>query len=494
MLSETQLLLLNNLIYKSEFTDKSYNNLTVGEIINDIINKQNSGEQQGLNADDWTAIYEMAQSDPAIKNLRVTHMNHEVETGAKMACFVDESGNAYAVFAGTGINEWRDDAVAGAEIHSVQQEKALDWFEALPYDNITVSGHSKGGNKAMYVTVLSDKAGDCYAFDGEGFSVEFCDEYADEIAEKKNKIHLRSNYKDYVNPLLITIAGDIKYIVNDEGVDGYQNYHSPKALFKYEDGKITYSIGDFGEQSTLMQFLHDFTVYLIENATQAEKIIALSVFGELLQKILTEKEGGIVREDILNMFGAEGLDIIARYLMAFLKDLIIENFGKYKTFIENAINDPILSVLFNTLLPQNFLQALFTFSAPVVSSLYKKLEQLAISQGRDFSQSTKERLLNAARETEEEQWWQVTRWDCWYRVEQHFGLLQLDRYAGRVDEYYRKLIDINDSSVKEIERIFSEVYRLDSDYGGRIEELTAKLNSEVLNKLKSVSASIVPNA
>lgn len=37
------------------------------------------------------------------------------------------------------------------------------------YDSITVTGHSKGGNKAQYVTVLSDKVDRCISMDGQGF-------------------------------------------------------------------------------------------------------------------------------------------------------------------------------------------------------------------------------------------------------------------------------------------------------------------------------------
>lgn len=107
--------------------------------------------------------------------------------GVKMACFVDKNGQAYAVFAGTGANEWRDDCVTGTITDSPQQQKALDWFESLPYENVVVTGHSKGGNKAMYVSIVSDKAGECFAFDGEGFSREFCEKYKGQIEEKNRK-------------------------------------------------------------------------------------------------------------------------------------------------------------------------------------------------------------------------------------------------------------------------------------------------------------------
>lgn len=184
-LTEKQLLLLNNLIYRREFTEKKNEDLTVGEILNTIISKEDGNSaQQTMTPEEWDAVYEIANGDNEIKNLQVTHMNYEKETGAKMACFVDESGQAYAVFAEPGANEWRDDCVAGTMTDSPQQVKAKEWIESTGYDDIIVSGHSKGGNKAMYVTVVTDCVSECYAFDGEGFSQEFCEKYEEQIREK----------------------------------------------------------------------------------------------------------------------------------------------------------------------------------------------------------------------------------------------------------------------------------------------------------------------
>ncbi len=110
---------------------------------------------------------------------------------------------------------------------------------------------------------------------------------------------------------------------------------------------------------------------------------------------------------------------------------------------------------------------------------------------RDFSDEAREMLIGAAQETEDEKWWQVTKWDCWYKVDQYFGVLEWDLYTGNVDSYYRKLIDINDASVKDIERIFEKVYELDSSYSGKISDASDNLRAKVLTELQRLSASIV---
>lgn len=507
MLTEAQLLLLNNLIYRNEFSNPDKFGDNNGKTVREILENVSNSPQQTLTEEEWDAIYAMAQSDtgnPSILDLRVTNMNYEPDTGAKMACFADENGQAYAVFAGTGANEWRDDCVAGTMVDSPQQQRALAWFESLPYDNITVSGHSKGGNKAMYVAIVSDKAGECYAFDGEGFSLEFCEEYKDEIERKKHKIHLRASYRDFVNVLLINIAGDVKYIVNDVGIANASEYHAPNSLFKYENGKIVYALGDGDEnsQDPTMEMLNEFTKYLIENATEAEKILALSVLGELLTQFLGGNSG-VVREDIIEMFGVEGAEIIIRYLTKYLQDLKVSDpatYLKYRVAFGEFSGD-LLGAGFWQFLLGSFLieplskDILFDKIADGTVLKYYKIGEFFLGgnvRGRDFSQAIKTTMINAAKETEDEAWWQVNRWNCWYKVEKFFGGLQWDQYTGKVDEYYRKLIDINDSSVQDIEKIFDEVYEIDEKFSSKVSQATDRLDTNVLRKLENLKNSILP--
>lgn len=506
MLTEEQILLLNNLIYRDEFSNPTKFKKNEGQTVGEILKNISNSPQQTLTEEEWDAIYDMARNDtgdPSILDLRVTNMYYEEDTGAKMACFVDESGQAYAVFAGTGANEWRDDCVAGTMPDSPQQIKALEWFENLPFEDIVVSGHSKGGNKAMYVAIVSDKAWECYAFDGEGFSQEFYDKYKALIEQKMKSIHLRASYRDFVNVLLITIAGDIKYIVNDDGISNAGEYHAPNALFLYKDGKIQYAIGigDNTTQDPSMEMLNRFTLYLLENATEAEKILALSVLGELLTQFLGGKKG-VVREDIVDMFGVEAIEIIIRYLTAYLQELKVSDpvtYLKYRNSFGDFIGDATGGgfwefILGNIILEPIGKEILFDKLADGTIEKAYKIAQFFMGgnvRGRDFSQSIKETMINAAKETEEEKWWNVKRWDCWYKVEKFFGGMQWDQYTAKVDEYYRKLIDINDASVKDIEKIFDEVYGIDSKFAVTVCQSTNGLESNVLNKLTVIRDSII---
>ena len=55
-----------------------------------------------------------------------------------------------------------------------------------------------------YIAILDDSVDRCVSFDGQGFSDEFYEKYADQIAHNKNKIVNCSAESDYVNFLLLS--------------------------------------------------------------------------------------------------------------------------------------------------------------------------------------------------------------------------------------------------------------------------------------------------
>src|SRR5699024_6249914 len=128
----------------------------------------------------WAAIIRQIKNDADLYSLDIVDKDDSVPA----LCFndPDDPGHAVVVFRGTsGKDEWIDNAIGLGVSDTERQKAALDYIENLPYDNITVAGHSKGGNKAQYVTVLSDKVDRCISMDGQGFSQEFIDKYYAEI-------------------------------------------------------------------------------------------------------------------------------------------------------------------------------------------------------------------------------------------------------------------------------------------------------------------------
>ena len=95
-----------------------------------------------------------------------------------------------------------------------------------------------------------------------------------------------------------------------------------------------------------------------------------------------------------------------------------------------------------------------------------------------------------AQEVEDEAWWNITRWDCWYRLEEKVGMLNIDLYASDINTYYRKLIDINDVSVKDIEKIFEKVYEIDGQCAAVVNSCSDAIG-RMADKLKQLSESII---
>lgn len=145
------------------------------------------------------------------------------------------------IFRGSSTNEteWSDNVLNANRVWSYPMDESVMYINNLPEEygnNITVSGHSKGGNRAQYVTILTDRIGRCLTYDGQGFSDEFVEYYKDEIEEKMSIIHSISAEYDYVNCLLNPIAGTIEYISSICDRD-YKLNHCPDRVFG-KDGDL----------------------------------------------------------------------------------------------------------------------------------------------------------------------------------------------------------------------------------------------------------------
>ena len=133
-----------------------------------------------ISGKEWADIIRYIKADENLKNLVLTD-TMENSNGTTLAlCFAEsvDSKEAIVAFKGTsGGEEWIDN-VEGLNVSDTRcQREALDFIESLKYENVTTIGHSKGGNKAMYVAITSDKVTRCVAFDAQGFSQKFLDKY-----------------------------------------------------------------------------------------------------------------------------------------------------------------------------------------------------------------------------------------------------------------------------------------------------------------------------
>ncbi len=306
-LSESQLILLDNLIYLKDVANRE--NKKVSVIVEDLLDgglekskDKVTGTYPGqMNEEEWIAILKNIEQDKQLMDLTVKHGDvgnvydektgkivrdkngQPIEPGARMATFVDAQDNATVVFRGTsGDYEWHDNGTGAYLSDTEMQVAALKYIESLPYDNITVTGHSKGGNKAQYVAILSDKVDRAVSLDGQGFPKEFIEKYGDLIAANRGKIISISAKDDPVNRLLIPVAGKIIYIetANPEKFYDIFFYHKPNLVLD-ENGQLNKE----GDPGLVSNFINDFTIYINDTMKQpylgyaADGLLALQESG-----------------------------------------------------------------------------------------------------------------------------------------------------------------------------------------------------------------------
>ena len=189
-LSTEQVLLLNNLMYmnsREPFKDMAnYQGKTLGELVNDIDTgkfKSNIDYTTFTNGDEWRNIIESVRNDDKLCSTRIEASYDDGKGGMSILFNNTTDNEAVVVYRGTGSpSEWKDNFQGGSVtnqpdgVSTAQQESALKWYQSQDldgYDSVTVSGHSKGGNKAKYITIMDNSVDRCLSFDGQGFSDEF---------------------------------------------------------------------------------------------------------------------------------------------------------------------------------------------------------------------------------------------------------------------------------------------------------------------------------
>lgn len=239
-LSEKELLLLSNLMY---CTDCLSAGDTVGETVEALLSSGNFEQFEEDRRENIRQVLEAIAADPNLTELTVAEETPEY-SDIHAACFVDGEGNATVAFEGTDGTQyaWNDNFQGENKSDTTAQRQAEIFIRDVcsDYDNITVTGHSKGGNMAAYTAILCSSVSYCAAFDAQGFSDEFYSKYSPQVEANKSKITNFCASNDYVNPLL-TSVNENKYLNNE--TNGIIGGHYPETLYLTNSGGDPY--GDF---------------------------------------------------------------------------------------------------------------------------------------------------------------------------------------------------------------------------------------------------------
>lgn len=317
-LTDEQLMLLEQITYMEkccETVDILYKVKNVGKMMN-LFTEEKLQELESLTEPgsigatdatgaEWAAIIRAIKDDEYLMNLELRDSNDD----AGMYCFeyvppLNDEGStnislqqndAIVVFRGTvDGDEWKDNVEGLNSTDTECQIEALDFIESLPYDNITVVGHSKGANKAQYVTILSDKVKRCVAMDGQGFSQEFFDKYYAEIEEKGALITNHSLANDYVHILLFPVPGATQVFY--QGVEdkyGIANHFASSFFsFQYdESGHLGFEMCPIVEnEDEVMTYLREFTYFIINEMPCEKKVPVIEFVGNILATLMASEK------------------------------------------------------------------------------------------------------------------------------------------------------------------------------------------------------------
>lgn len=313
-LTTAQVLLLNNLMYyfPSETLPFKESVGNYNRTVEDIINNIDTGavDLSYTSKKDVEQILDTIRADETLLKVEMvsTYVDKTDNGGGMGALFTDPSSNeAIVVFKGTqGGSEWKDNFTAGAEVSSAQQESALDWYQSLDledYDTVTVSGHSKGGNKAQYITVMDNSVDRCLSFDGQGFSDEFIEEYGDQILRNQSKIENHVVNYDPVN-LLLNQIGTTKYY-KGYGVKNPLENHCPNSFFDFKDDG-TYELHETSRPAEMEAIDKFFNSYL-RTLPDGEKQQLMDILGN----VANSDDGTSILYDL---FDGDNEDAIARLI------------------------------------------------------------------------------------------------------------------------------------------------------------------------------------
>lgn len=493
----------------------------LAQLDNGVIEEVKDGKceiKPDLDKQEWAARIRYMKGNGDICSLKVKEAN------AENHCILFEdpnnSNHCIVAFKGTsGDDEWVDN-IEGLDRSDTQaQMNAKNYIDGLKYGSVTVVGHSKGGNKAMYVAVTCDKVDKCISYDGQGFSQEFIDKYSVEIQKNASKITNYSLKNDYVHILMFPIPGATQ-IYMEPGENNRMNEiggaHYPIGPFSLEekDGKWYIKtedglIKEADEEDPAMKNLHNFTTFVMNNASKSERTMLVAFLSPLIKMIMDPNRDMSQIVDYLKS-NREGAIKIAAYLLKYLKEngmgvdelvQICESIGIPKDELYKMIGDTIgvspgiaekiVEYAFDQITDggeDNFTHFLIGLVAggnaaeikawwTAIESEYNNIQVTSGSGNyqskiRNYSIDNYNRIMSAIVSFENNSFPDASAWNQ-YSGESWFSKLLIPSVIKCINGYKNKISSINSECKIRVESTFNNIENVDSKYGRRIDSLAS---------------------
>lgn len=254
------------------------------------------------------------------------------ENGVNAAVFRDGS-RAYVVYRGTGDGLWIDNGRGMTQDVTGAQQGSADFLDeaAALYGwnastDLTVTGHSKGGNNAQSSTLNAESGGlvdRCISFDGQGMSPSAIEHFRERLGEEYDsrieRMYSICGENDPINPLgkQLFLDDHVAYIETNAGLENLASTHALEYLYcqgQDENGNYIFGCHFNGqtEQGAIGRYaarLSEIMMKLPEGLRDdiAVSIMQLIEFGEEQKKGYDGDHAGV--EDWVN-FLEKGIPII----------------------------------------------------------------------------------------------------------------------------------------------------------------------------------------
>lgn len=247
-----------------------------------------SGQLTESRQDMLTILQDGLRTMPELSRLTLRASDHG--NGIEADAFTD-GNDAYVVYRGTGDGKWIDNGRGMTEELTESQRQASDFYDRVVRDcgldehtNLTVTGHSKGGNNAQTATLNADNrllVDRCISFDGQGMSDAAIDRYSrmPGYEEQRNKMYGINGENDVVNELGIKVIPNENTVYVKTNTDSSQlaETHMLEYLFHREDGSFSCTFNDTTSQGELGQYAHRLSEILMSMPEEIRDSCAVTI-------------------------------------------------------------------------------------------------------------------------------------------------------------------------------------------------------------------------
>lgn len=443
---------------------------------------------------------ERAGTDPQLKDLKIADVDPNQENGYGAFCFTKGEGEdrkAYVVYRGTasdpeGKTGWPSNINMLWQADTEAQVNAASYYQYLRTKiggegKFFVTGHSQGGNDAMYVAVTQPGITGCYAYDAPGFGGPFYRKYHDLLIERGEKVFMFNFMNDIVSPLFsyMTRYFTRKFVWNgyDNG-DSIAENHAPNAFFRNGmefqyvnpgplwnniSGLSTWIVGTVPESQ--LEGLTPFVTELVQKGTAGQSLLDLlrqnpEKTGQLLGIVLSYPGLPLLIDS-----ARETLPQGQLVLLSLVEAVLSIGGGAMAAGSTAALMSVLVPILVGMGFDAEWAAKMVPSMVAAIASAYNA-DDMPLPAGkaasdvtRDFSEAKMLAIERAAKLSVTVELWRSSRWqeyasEPWFsRVgvpETHVRLFLLSHYANEATEEPLVKVEERFASARERDGSFAE--------------------------------------